>query len=245
MSAKYDTIGRDYRRFRAADPRIAEMLQSALGDAPTVLNIGAGTGSYEPVHRDVIALEPSRIMLQQRGPGQAPAVQACAESLPFADGQFSAALGVLTVHHWRDQAAGLREAMRVGSGKLVLLTWVGYVNHFWLFDYFPEIKSIDEEIFPTPEWMARVTGARVETEVVPIPADCSDGFLCAWWRRPEAYLDPGVRAAISTFSSLQRVEERIEALRHDLASGAWHERNAELLGLETMDYGYRVVVLQK
>ena len=228
-----------------ADPRIAEILRSALGDSSSIVNIGAGDGSYEPDHCEVVALEPSHIMLQQRGPDRAPAVQGSAEALPFANGQFSAAMGVLTLHHWRDKAAGLREALRVGSGKLVLLTWVGFVNRFWLFDYFPEIEAIDEEIFPTLEWMAQETGAHITAKPVLIPADCSDGFLCAYWRRPQAYLDAGVRGAISTFARLHQVEPRLDALRHDLAWGAWHRRNAELLERDTMDYGYRVVVLQK
>jgi SAM-dependent methyltransferase len=245
VTAKYDAIGRDYRPFRVADPRIARILHASLAGSETVLNIGAGAGSYEPQDASVIALEPSRIMLAQRGPGLAPAVQGNAEALPFADDQFDAAMGVLTLHHWWDKAAGLREALRVGSGKLVLLSWVGYINRFWLFDYFPEIETIDEEIFPSLEWMAEVTGARVNAEVVPIPADCSDGFMCAYWRRPEAYLDEGVRGAISTFARLQEVEERLRALRRDLESGAWRERYGELLQREFMDYGYRVLVLHK
>ena len=242
--SRYDAIGRDYQPYRVADPRIAEPLYRALGDCSSVLNIGAGTGSYEPRHCDVVALEPSRIMLDQRGPELAPAVQGTAESLPFADRQFDAAMGVLTLHHWSDKAAGLREALRVSAGKLVLLSWVGYVNRFWLFDYFPEIETIDGEIFPTPQWMEQVTGARVSAEVVPVPADCSDGFMCAYWKRPEAYLDPGARGAISTFPLLDRVEERVQVLAEDLRSGAWQERNAELLELDEMDYGYRILVLE-
>ena len=225
------------------DARIAKLLDEALDNAPTVLNIGAGAGSYEPVDRAVVALEPSAVMLAQRAAGQAPAVQGVVESLPFADDCFAACLGVLTLHHWRDQAHGLREAVRVARERVVLLSWVGYVNRFWLFDYFPEIETIDEAIFPTPQWIEEVTGCPVSQGVVDIPADCSDGFLCAYWARPEAYLEPGVRAAISIFPLLQDVEGRLEQLRADLASGAWHERHGALLQRATMDYGYRVLTL--
>jgi SAM-dependent methyltransferase len=242
---KYDSIGRHYRPYRIADPRIARRIQAALGDVGPILNIGAGAGSYEPENVDVVALEPSGVMLAQRGPGQAPAVQGVAESLPFADNAFAAAMGVLTLHHWQDPALGLNEALRVGSGKLVLYSWAGFPNRFWLFDYFPEIESIDEEIFPSLQWMAGVTGAEVHAEVVPIPADCSDGFLCSYWRRPEAYLDEGARGAISTFPRLENVETRIEKLREDLASGTWYQRHGHLLDLEEMDYGYRVIVLER
>jgi SAM-dependent methyltransferase len=242
---KYDSIGRDYRPYRVADPRIAQRIHAALGDNGPILNIGAGAGSYEPENLDVVALEPSRVMLAQRGCNQAPAVQGVAESLPFADDTFAASLGVLTLHHWENPAAGLNEALRVGSGKLVLFSWAGFPSRFWLFDYFPEIETIDQEIFPSLQWMAEVTGAEVRSEVVPVPADCSDGFLCAYWRRPEAYLDDGVRGAISTFPRLENVESRLQDLREDLASGAWRQRHGNLLSLQDMDFGYRVIVLER
>ncbi len=228
-----------------ADPRIAAQIHAPLAGCERILNIGAGAGSYEPEGAGVVALEPSWVMLQQRRPGSAPAVQGHAEALPFADNSFDAAMGALTLHHWHDKAAGLREALRVASGKLVLFTWVGYVNHFWMFDYFPEIETIDEEIFPSIPWMEQATGARISAERIMIPADCSDGFMCGNWRNPEHYLDPGARGAISTFPRLERVEERIAQLRADLDSGAWYERNAEILERDSMDYGYRVVVLEK
>jgi SAM-dependent methyltransferase len=240
---RYDTIGQGYRNYRLPDVRIAKLLDEALNGASTVLNIGAGAGSYEPVDRPVVALEPSWVMLAQRAAGQAPAVQGVVESLPFADDTFAACLGVLTLHHWRDKAQGLREAVRVARERVVLLSWVGYINRFWLFDYFPEIEAIDEAIFPTPQWIEEVTGCAVSQRIVNLPADCSDGFLCGYWARPEAYLEAGVRAAISTFALLQNVETRLEQLRADLASGAWHERHGELLQRDTMDYGYRVLTL--
>ena len=134
--------------------------------------------------------------------------------------------------------------MRVARDRAVMLSWVGYSNRFWLFDYFPEIETIDEAIFPDLDWMAETTGCRIEASVLPVPGDCSDGFLCAYWRRPQAYLDPGVRAAISTFARLSDVESRLQHLRADLDNGDWHARYGELLENEYMDYGYRVLLLQ-
>jgi len=242
--AKYDVIGQGYRNYRLPDPRIASLLQQALADSNTILNIGAGVGSYEPAGRQVVALEPSWIMIGQRPAGAAPVVQGAAEALPFGDDSFDAAMGVLTLHHWEDPARGLREALRVSRQRLVLLSWVGYVNHFWLFDYFPEIKTIDERIFPSLAWIEEITGCRVEAEPLLIPGDCSDGFMCAWWRRPEAYLDAGVRTAISTFAVLENVEQRLQALQQDLEDGSWKRRYGYLLQRESMDYGYRVLRLE-
>jgi SAM-dependent methyltransferase len=242
--APYDTIGRGYSSYRLPDPRIAAQLESALGDAVSILNVGAGVGSYEPVDRAVTALEISQVMIDQRPPDAAPVVRGEAELLPFDDDCFDAVMGVLTLHHWRDKAAGLREAVRVARKRVVLFSWVGYTNRFWLFDYFPEIESIDSHIFPSVERIASVSGCAVQQIVVPIPADCSDGFMCAWWRRPEAYLDPGVRGAISTFSKLDNVTPRLEQLQRDISSSRWQQRYADLLQRQYMDYGYRVLVLE-
>ncbi len=241
--ARYDRIGKGYNNYREPDPRLAALIHKHLNGAEVVLNVGAGVGSYEPEQASVIALEPSRVMIDQRPDLAAPVVQGVVENLPFAGDQFDAVMGVLTLHHWSDQALGLNECLRVARDRVVFLSWVGYVNHFWLFDYFPEIKTIDEEIFPSLEWMAEATGAEVTAEVLDIPADCSDGFMCAYWARPEAYLDPGARGAISTFPRMERVEERIQLLANDLESSVWHERHGHLLERETMDYGYRVISL--
>lgn len=241
--AKYDRIGKGYRNYREPDARLAALINKQLNGAQSVLNVGAGVGSYEPDTGQVIALEPSGVMIDQRPASAAPVVQGVSETLPFADDQFDAVMGVLTLHHWSDKAVGLNECLRVARERVVFLSWVGYVNHYWLFDYFPEIKTIDEDIFPSLEWMAEVTGATVEAEILNIPADCSDGFMCAYWARPEAYLDPGVRGAISTFPRLEHVEERIQLLADDLESGIWHERHGHILERETMDYGYRVISL--
>ena len=205
-----------------------------------MINLGAGAGSYEPSSRRVLALELSATMIAQRPPDAAPVVQARVEAIPCADGAFDAALGVLTLHHWSDQVAGLREARRV-SRRQVFLTWVGYPQRFWLDDYFPEVRAADEHLFPSLEQLEAELGP-LRVRAVQIPWDCRDGFLCAYWRRPEAYLDSGVRGAISTLARVPDDPAAVERLRADLASGRWRERHGELLAREEMDYGYRVVV---
>ena len=239
MSALYDEIGKRYRDRRAADPGIFALLQAQLGAANTVLNIGAGTGSYEPGDRQVTAVEPSSVMIAQRAEQAAPVVQAIAEALPFADKTFDLAMGVLTVHHWADWERGLKEAARVAGGEVLLLTWVGFRQHFWLTDYFPEIARLDKPRFPTIEEYQRVLGP-IESTVVPIPHDCSDGFMCAYWRRPEAYLDPDVRNSISTFSMMRDPSPALKRLEQDLVSGRWQEQYGDLLSLDSFDYGYRL-----
>jgi len=239
----YDTIGHGYDRHRRPDPRIAAAIRAALGDAASVVNVGAGAGSYEPTDRPVVAVEPSAAMLRQRRPSSAPVVQASATDLPFRDGAFDTALAVLTVHHWPDRARGLAEAGRVARGRVVLLTWDPRARYpFWLVDdYFPDIPAIDRVIFPTLDDVRRVLGS-VEAWPVPIPHDCTDGFLGAYWRRPEAYLDAGTRGAISTFAKIADVEPRLARLRADLADGTWERRHGHLRGCDAIDLGYRVVI---
>ena len=240
--ADYDIIGRAYARRRRPDPRIARLIDSALGGARSVLNVGAGAGSYEPPERAVVAAEPSLVMIAQRPAGAAPAVRASAERLPFADGSFDAALAVLTLHHWPDVRAGLEEMCRVARGRVVILTWDPAHPGFWLVrDYFPDLIEHDRHIFPTLAELESALG-RIEVSVVPVPHDCADGFLGAYWRRPEAYLDEEVRAGISTFGRIEDVGPRIERLRRDVASGRWAAENAELLGLRELDAGYRLVI---
>ncbi|MCC6653049.1 MAG: class I SAM-dependent methyltransferase [Candidatus Eisenbacteria bacterium] len=240
----YDSIGRGYAGQRRPDPRIATRLAAAMGNVRTVLNVGAGAGSYEPSDRHVVALEPSRVMIAQRAPGAAPAVQGVAEALPFANRAFDAALAVLTLHHWADRVRGLAECARVARERVVLLTFDAQAGGFWLVrDYFPEFMELDRRQFPPIADYAKLFGghARVEVETVPIPRDCVDGFLGAYWARPEAYLDPAVRAGISSFA---RSDTRagVERLRADLASGEWNERHGELLTKGELDIGYRLVV---
>jgi hypothetical protein len=206
-----------------------------------VVNVGAGTGSYEPADRDVVAVEPSEAMIAQRPAGAAPVVRAHAEALPFADGSFDAAMAVLTDHHWGDRCAGLRELRRVARRAVVLTFDPAFTDAFWLVaEYLPGFRELPG--LTVDELAACLGGADIVP--VPVPADCTDGFLGAFWRRPEAYLDPRVRAAISVFARVPpgEVDACVRALRADLESGAWRERHADLLGLDELDLGYRLLV---
>jgi SAM-dependent methyltransferase len=244
MSALYDTIGIDYARLRRPDPRIAVQIDRALGDARTVLNAGAGAGSYEPADREVTALEPSIEMIAQRPPGAAPVIQGSAEAIPFADRSFDAAMGVLTIHHWPDQLRGIRELCRVARDRVVLMTFDPHARP-WLTDYLPELVALDEAAMPTLDilsrWLTEQMGT-VTIEPVPVPHDCRDGFLYAYWRRPAAYLDPRIRAGSSSFWKIERADEGLARLEADLASGAWADRYGALLNAEAYDAGYRLVV---
>jgi len=238
----YDSIGRAYSARRHSDPRIAAAITAALSGTASVLNVGAGTGSYEPTDRAVIALEPSRVMIAQRPPGAAPAVCGVAERLPFRDAQFDAALGILTLHHWTDQRRGLAECRRVARDRVVLLTWDPTCNDYWLIrEYFPEFQALDLSRFATFAELRAMMGP-IDIHEVLIPADCTDGFLGAYWRRPEAYLDAGVRSGISSFHGIGDDDPRLMRLRADLESGAWAERHADLLARTTFDIGYRIVI---
>ena len=240
----YDTIGRGYARQRRSDPRIGACLSKALGDARSVLNVGAGAGSYEPSDRRVVAVEPSAVMLAQRLPNAAPAVRARAEALPFRDRTFDVAMAVLTLHHWSDQDGGLAECARVAQQRVVLLTWDPEADAFWLLrDYLPAFVEIDRRQFPPMTAYAEAfgPGAQVQVSAVPIPHDCIDGFLGAYWARPEAYLDPAVQAGISSFA-YPGAAAGLERLREDLATGAWHARHGHLLAADALDLGYRLVV---
>lgn len=245
----YDDIGRSYASTRVPDPRIAAQLHRALGDAESVVNVGAGTGAYEPAST-VLAVEPSATMLAQRPPGAAPAVQATAEAIPLADDAVDAALAVLTVHHWSSLETGLAELRRVARRRVVVLTWDAEVcREFWLLrEYQPEASAFDDARAVPVERLVRLLGGpeRVRVAPVPVPHDCTDGFAAAFWRRPEAYLDPVVRAGMSV---LAQPGEAVTApgtarLAADLASGAWRERHADLLELDELDCGYRLLVAE-
>jgi len=241
----YDSIGAAYTVTRRTEPRIAAQVWAALGDARTVLNVGAGTGSYEPPDRDVTAVEPSAVMRAQRPAGAAPCVAAVAESLPFEDGSFDAAMAFATVHHWQDPIAGLREMRRVARRVVVFThdsTDTGWLHRFWLTrDYLPEVADLVAGRPPLSE-LASAIGARIEP--VPIPWDCADGFFEAYWRRPEAYLDESVRRGVSVWAAVgPDAEQRaVRSLRSDLASGRWAERNRDLLDLEEAELGLRLLV---
>lgn len=244
MAATYDTIGRTYAKFRKPDPRIAAAIDGALGDAKSVANIGAGAGSYEPGNRRVIAVEPSEVMIRQRAAGGAPCVQGSADALPLESKSVDAATAILTAHHWPDLEKGFREMARVARKRVVLLTWVPDAAEFWLTrDYFPEILAHDRTIFPE----SAALGVMLERAVGPtrmtamhIPHDCIDGMLCAYWRRPELYLEEDRRRCMSSFSRIDAGPGLVR-LRADLESGRWAEGNARLLKLESIDLGYRIV----
>jgi len=242
MVAKYDILGRNYAELRRPDPRIAAAIQQALGHASTVLNVGAGTGSYEPVDRLVTAVEPSPEMIRKRSSSAAKVVQASAGHLPFDDDVFDAAMAVLTIHHWPDQEAGLREMRRVTRGRIVLLTY-DPAHRPWLTEYLPELVRLDEEQMPAMSDYARWLGA-VQITPVLVPHDCSDGFLYAYWRRPGAYLNPTIRSGSSAFWAIGDVESSLGRLKRDLETGEWARRHAELLTLDAYDAGYRLVVAE-
>jgi SAM-dependent methyltransferase len=210
----YDDIGRTYRLTRRPDPRIASAIFAALGDASSVVNIGAGAGSYEP-EETVLAVEPSQVMIEQRPVGAAPVVQAVAEALPLRDNSVDAALAVLTVHHWRDLTAGVAEMRRVARRRLVFFTWrpERFAN-FWLLDYLPEAAETDaRQAVPVDRLRTLLGDSDVTVTPVPVPHDCLDGFGAAYWRRPRAYLDPEVRPAARPLAlrPISRMEHRLRA----------------------------------
>lgn len=240
MSAKYDNIGINYAELRKPDPRIASVIGNALGSAQTVLNVGAGTGSYEPTDRSLIAVEPSREMIRKRSPHAAAVIQASADNLPFDDKSFDASMAILTIHHWPDKEAGMREMRRVTRGPIVLLTFDPSYRP-WLTEYLPELAALDEAQMPTISDYGRWLGS-VQINPVLVPHDCSDGFLYAYWRRPAAYLDRYIRSGSSSFWAIGNAEAGLRKLRQDLEDGEWERRYAKLLTLEEYDAGYRLVV---
>ena len=244
MRAVYDTIGVNYADLRKPDPRIARVIAGALGAAQTVLNVGAGTGSYEPAGREITAVEPSAEMIRQRSTPAARVVQGSAEDLPFDNDAFDASMAVLTLHHWSDKKRGLKEMRRVTRGPVVLLTFDPAQRGFWLADYIPELVDLDDAQMPRMTDYEAWLGP-VEISPVPVPHDCLDGFLYAYWRRPAAYLDPRIRAAMSSFWALGDVGGALKKLADDLDSGAWTERYGALLDLEAYDAGYRLVTAIK
>ena len=240
----YDEIGTTYTVGRRTDPRWMDAIDEALGDAETIVNVGAGTGSYEPSGRRVVAVEPSSVMLSQRPPGAAPVVQARAESLPVGDRSFDVALAVLTVHHWGSWEAGLQEMCRVAERQVLLAFDPRVLEDFWLVrDYLPGLTDFERERAPAFDRLIRVLG-RPSIQPLPVPRDMQDGVLAAYWARPAAYLDPSVRACASALVQMPQtvVEPAIDALGADLKDGTWSRRNDDLDRLETLDVGYRLLV---
>ncbi|WP_214401852.1 class I SAM-dependent methyltransferase [Pseudonocardia lacus] len=242
--AVYDRIGRDYRTTRRPDPRIAARVGAALAGATSIVNVGAGTGSYEPAET-VVAVEPSSVMVAQRPAGAAPCVRGTAEALPLSDGAVDAALAVLTVHHWTDVDAGIAELRRVARRRVVVLTWdQAVLRDFWLVrEYLPAAAAVSAgHAVPVARLVELLPGARIEPVLV--PHDCVDGFGAAFWRRPAAYLDPAVREGISMLAQAdpRDLTDGLAALAADLESGAWQERHRDLSSLDMFDAGYRLVV---
>lgn len=248
-AATYDELGRGYSAARRTDPRIAAHIEAALGEARTVLNVGAGTGSYEPGSRELTAVEPSAVMIAQRPEGAAPVIQAGAEALPFEDDSFDVAMAIISDHHWRDREAGLAEMRRVARDRVLLLNAdPAAAGRFWLTrDYLDNLDGLvtsryREEGFWRDELQSSL--GEVELRPVPVPHDCVDGFYQAFWRRPGAYLDPRVRDGTSVFRMLPRarVDSAIRQLSRDLSDGTWEARYGDLLQQSELDVGLRLVV---
>jgi SAM-dependent methyltransferase len=240
----YDRIGINYSDFRRPDPQLEAAIWAALGDARSVVNVGAGTGSYEPRDREVIAVEPSPVMIAQRPPGAAAAIEGVAESLPLGDSSVDAAMGVLTIHHWSDLDAGLAEMRRVARRRIVLLTLdAETIAKAWIVkDYFPKAGELDREVMPSMATLrAKLPGAEIEP--LPVPRGCLDGFTIARWDRPELLLDPEVRRASSIWHRMPReaTERGLERLRAELESGGWDEKYGRLRTQAELDIGLRLV----
>ena len=238
----YESIGVGYAAVCRPDPRIRQLIVDALADANSVLNVGAGAGNYEPTDRRVGVVEPSSAMIAQRDTGAGPAVQRVAEALPFRDGTFDATLTTFTLHHWIEIAVGLREMRRLAGRQVVLLFEPAESMKFWLVEYFPECMSLSTEIGASS--VDYVREHLVVQTVTPVPVDCVDGFAGAYWGRPEAYLEPAVRASISSLALLSPAdaERGAQRLRDDLRPGVWDDRFGHLRGLSELDLGYRLVV---
>lgn len=241
-------FGAGYVASARTDPRIAEQIHAALGDARSVANVGAGAGAYEPSDREVLPIEPSHRMIAQRGSELATAIWGHAESLPLPSDSVDVALACLTLHHWADWRIGVRELRRVARERVVVFTYDrSYAQCFWLLrDYLPKLARLDSARFPTIDEQRVAMGDDVAVETVPISHDCEEDFLAAYWRRPMAYLDEGVRANISTFhlSGAERMVDGLEELSDDLDTGRWEERNQEILHRDSLDLGYRLLVTE-
>ncbi|MGB9183197.1 MAG: class I SAM-dependent methyltransferase [Solirubrobacteraceae bacterium] len=244
---RYEQIGRGYARTRREDPRLAQRIHQALGHAHTVVNVGAGTGSYEPRDRYVLAIEPSDVMAAQRPSELRPAIRASAERLPLRDQSVDAAMAILTVHHWdEEQKDGIREMRRVARGPVVILTYDPDVSgQMWLMaDYLPEVAELDRRIFPSIENLDHWLGGRTEVETVEIPSDTPDWTLGSFWAHPERVLHPEARNATSGFARMESavVERVTEAVQRDLASGVWDSRHGHLRQLSAFDAGLRLLI---
>ena len=241
----YDRLGRGYSRFRRPDPRIAARIEAGLGDAKSVLNVGAGTGSYEPAGRDVTAVEPSAEMISQRPAEAAPVVQASAEALPFEDRSFDAAMAVLTVHHWNDAEAGLGEMLRVARDRILIVAFdPEALADFWIAaDYFPQMLQLKRRSGGSSGVLKQMLPAAASSPI-PVPRDCEDHFFAALWARPELLFDEDVVRPMWVWQSISEESRQAgrERLAADLQSGAWEERYGHLRERDELDVGLRLVV---
>lgn len=241
LKAIYNHIGIEYSAKRHADPSIAEQLHHELKGATRIINIGAGTGSYEPADVNLLAVEPSSTMISQRKAESHEVVQAFAENLPVADKSFSHAMTVLSMHHWEDRAQSFQEINRVVSDRLVAITWDPASDPYWLTqDYFPEIYELDKCIFPDMDELSEHFD-EMKIDPLLIPHNCQDGFLAAYWQRPEAYLEAKVRKSISSFTKIEHLSEGLKRLRRDLLNGDWAKNNRKILDLKFLDVGYKLI----
>lgn len=245
--ADYGVIGQGYADVRRPDPRIEAVVRAAFGDARSVINVGAGAGSYEPYDREVTAVEPSASMRAERPAGRVRAIDATAQNLPFPDHSFDAAMASVTIHQWPDLEAGLREMRRVSRGPVVILTFSPEVPEpWWQPVYVPELYEVEARRMPALDRVTAALGGRTRVDVVPVSADCIDGFGQAFFARPERTLEPHIRRAMSAWSFLEPgVEDRyVRELSADLESGAWDERWGAFRDLPQFDVGLRLVVAE-
>lgn len=240
----YEHHGRTYAQHRRPDPRIAARIHAALGNARTVLNVGAGAGSYEPNDRWLLAVEPSATMRAQRPPGAAPVIDARAEALPFDEDAVDAAMACVTIHHWEPAAAGLAELRRVARGPVVVFTFELDALPAWQHEYLREGLALERPRFPAIDDIAAALGGRTRVEHIPTPGDCADGFFEAFWRRPQALLDPAVRSAQSMWALLDPDTEQqiVERLAKGLDSGAWDAEHGHLREQHSFDGALRLVI---
>lgn len=244
--SRYDTIGHGYAQTRQEERVIRDHLHAALGDARTVVNVGAGAGSYEPRDRHVVAIEPSDVMAAQRPTELAPAICAEAGHLPLRDQSVDAAMAILSLHHWDNCERGIRELRRVARGPVILLTYDADVSgRMWLTsDYMPETAELDRRTFPPPQQLNEWLGGACCIESVPIPRDCADWMLGSFWAHPERVLNSQARAGTSGFARLdpQIVSRVVSEVKRDLESGVWDERHGHLRQLDRFDAGLRLIV---
>jgi SAM-dependent methyltransferase len=243
-----ERYGRAYGAQRRTDPRIASQVHAALGSAQTILNVGAGTGSYEPVDRQVLAVEPSPIMRSQRPSERVRAINAVAEALPLDDEVVDASMALFTIHQWLDPEQGLRELRRVSRGPVVVLTFDGEaLDEFWLGDYVPDLITFARKRYPAIDTIQSILGGTSTVEPVPIPRDCLDGFAESFYGRPERFLDPAVRQAQSAWRYVAQADEEkaVARLRDDLTSGAWDQRYGKLREFHQYEGALRLIVSRR